>query len=234
MRIHLLLVLAYLSAFSIHATPTEPLASSDNKTLESNKQQPIKQQANKTSPQVPSEKVDVLANQICAYYTSNASKVAENVKRSVINHMKKYEKISNPTPTQMVTFLNRNKHYMTCGDDDTGYMVESFRHGAYDQLFNVFMFDYLLLDDESLFVDINAISYTAGKENTQSGPGKPELTLDYMDRESINPANADRMRKEIKDLIEFFEGDLGGKRYHELTEQEKQATIKAKNYNDNH
>ena len=127
-----------------------------------------------------SENIGVLASRICAFYTSDSTKVAENVKKSIINHMKKYEKISNPTPTQMVKFLNRNKNFMTCGDDNAGYMVESFRHGAYDQLFNVFMFDYLLLDDENLYVDVNAISYTGGKSGTE-----PETTLDYMYREFI-------------------------------------------------
>ena len=165
-----------------------------------------------------SDNIRNLSTQICGYYTSDASKVAENVKRSVINHMKKYDNIANPTPTQMVRFLNRNKHYMTCGDDNAGYMVESFRHRAHYQLFNVFMFDHLLLDDESLYIDINAVSFTGG----ESGKA-PELTLDYMYRESTNLENARGMQNEIKDLIEFFEGDLNGKRYHELIEQEKQA-----------
>ena len=163
-----------------------------------------------------SENIGVLASRICAYYTSNANEVAENVKKSIINHMKKYESIDNPTPTQMVKFLNRNKNFMTCGDDNAGYMVESFRHGAYDQLFNVFMFDYLLLDDESLFVDVNAISYTGGKSGTE-----PETTLDYMYREWKNPAKSETTRKEIKRLINMFEMDLGAKRYANLGKEEK-------------
>ena len=127
-----------------------------------------------------SKNIKDLSNQICLNYRGDSTKVASNVKEVILDHMKKYENISNPTPTQMVKFLNRNKNFMTCGDDNAGYMVESFRHGAYDQLFNVFMFDYLLLDDENLYVDVNAISYTGGKSGTE-----PETTLDYMYREFI-------------------------------------------------
>jgi len=101
-------------------------------------------------------------------------------------------------------------------------MVESFRHGAYDQLFNVFLFDYLLLDDESLFVDVNAISHTGGESGTA-----PEMLLDYMYREWKSPEIDELTRKEIKDLIDMFEGYLNGKRWHELTEQEQQAGLDA-------
>jgi hypothetical protein len=167
-----------------------------------------------------SENIRNLSTQICGYYSSDSTKVAENVKKSIINHMKKYEKIKNPTPTQMVKFLNRNKNFMTCGDDNAGYMVESFRHGAYDQLFNVFMFDYLLLDDESLYVDVNAISYTGGKSGTD-----PETTLDYMYREFISPEIDERTRKEIKRLINMFELDLGAKRYANLPATEKDLLL---------
>jgi hypothetical protein len=179
-----------------------------------------------------SENIRNLSTQICGWYSSDSTKVAENVKRSVFNHMKKYENIPAATPTQMIHFLNRNKHHMTCGDDNAGYMVESFRHGAYDQLFNVFLFDYLLVDDESLYVDVNAISYTGGPERNRvyGFKGEPELTLDYMDRETKNPAKSDRTRKEIKRLINMFEDYLGGKRYSELSAQEKQAGFDA--YND--
>ena len=170
-----------------------------------------------------SENIRNLSNQICGYHASDASKVAENVKWSISKHMKKYENIPDATPTQMVTFLNRNKHHMTCGYDNAHYMVESFRHGAYDQLFNVFLFDYLLLDDESLYVDVNGISHTGGKTGTE-----PETVLDYMYREWKSPEIDETTRKEIKRLIRMF-GYLGGKRYSELSAQEKQAGLDAHN-----
>jgi hypothetical protein len=171
-----------------------------------------------------SENIRNLSTQICGWYSSSGSKVAENVKRSVLYHMKKYENIPSATPTQMIYFLNRNKHHMTCGDDNINYMMESFRHGAYDQLFNVFLFDYLLVDDDSLYVDINVISYAEDGDNTP-----PETLLDYMVRETKDPSNPQGMIKEIKRLIELFEGDLGGKRYSELSAQEKQAGLDAHN-----
>ena len=31
--------------------------------------------------------------------------------------MAKYENIKNPTLGQIIEFLNKNKNYMTCGDD---------------------------------------------------------------------------------------------------------------------
>jgi len=57
-----------------------------------------------------------LANEICSDYVGDASEVGNNVKNSVIRHMQEYENITNPTPTEMVKFLNRNKHYMMCGN----------------------------------------------------------------------------------------------------------------------
>ena len=112
-----------------------------------------------------SENIGDLSSQICRHYVGNASKVAENVKYVIVRHMKKYDNIPDATPTQMIHFLNRNKHHMTCGDDNINYMMESFRHGAYDQFFNVFLFDYLLVDDESLYVDVNVISYAEDDGN---------------------------------------------------------------------
>jgi len=126
----------------------------------------------------PSKNIEVLSNRICAYYGLAADKVAENVKKSVMAHIKNYENITNPTPTQMVKFLNRNKNHMTCGENNINYMAESLNHGAaYDQLFNVFMFDDLLLDDENLYVDINAVSTTKD--------GISMTTLDYMYQELL-------------------------------------------------
>lgn len=84
---------------------------------------------------------------------------------------------------------------MLCGN--TNYMVESFRHGAYDELFNIFFYEELLVEDEDLYVDINAISYTAGVTENE-----PETVLDYMCREIKDPSLPEKLRGEIQYLIE--------------------------------
>jgi len=165
----------------------------------------ISADSSKLKAQGISENIEDLSSQICTQFVGDGSKVAKFVKQKISLHMKKYENIFNATPTQMIHFLNRNKHYMTCGFDNINYMMESFKHGAYDQLFNVFLFDSLLTDDESLYVDINVISYTKENYNTVT---PPKTLLDYMYLEWKDPRNDKTTKREIKDLIEFFEGDL--------------------------
>ena len=166
----------------------------------------------------PSENIRGLSEKICTSYSMAASKIAINSKNVIQRHMRKYENIANPTTEQIIKFLNHNKHYMTCGEKRQNYMMYAFEQGnSYNQLFNVLFYDMLLVDDESLFVDVNAISY--------SGPpdGKtPETVLDYMYRESEDSSNSKPKRFEIKELIVFFEGDLGARRYVDLPNEDKE------------
>lgn len=110
---------------------------------------------------------------------------------------------------------------MLCGN--TNYMVESFRHGAFNQLFNIFFYEELLVEDEDLYVDINAISYTGGVTETE-----PETVLDYMYREVKRESRSKKSRREIQYLIDFFVSDLGGKRFAELTDEEQAAAQRRK------
>lgn len=168
---------------------------------------------------MPSENITQLAHYICMQLAGDGNKVAENVKTLILKHLKEYENLDNPSKGQIIKFLNHNKNYMKCSSGKN-YMKESFDHGrAYDQLFNVLFFDELLTDDESLFVDVNAIS---------DGPdGNPETVLDYMYRQMADLTNTKQVRDEIESLIEFFELDLGAKRYSKLTSEEK-GTLYAK------
>lgn len=157
----------------------------------------------------PSENIGALAERVCSAYLMDGNKVAIKVRQYILGHMKKYEGISSPTIGQIINFLNHNKNYMTCGDEEKHYMKAAFDHGrAYDQLFNVLFFDELLSDDESQWVDINGISLNED--------GQPETVLDYMYKVKLNYTKGSAKRDEIKSLIDFFELDLGGKRFTEL------------------
>jgi len=165
-----------------------------------------------------SENITALSNEFCLIYGLEGSKVALNIKDAIKRHMLRYEKIANPTPEQIILFLNRNKNFMTCGKDNKHYMMVSFEHSrAYDELLNVLFFDTLLLDDDSLYIDVNAYSFTG-----PPGGVSPESLLDYMYWSSMDGRQSRQTISEIKELIEFFEGDLGAKRYRDFTPEQKQ------------
>jgi len=165
-----------------------------------------------------SENIGSLSGSICGSYRLAGDKVALNVKAAIERHMLRYEKIANPTPEQIIQFLNHNKNFMTCGKNNKHYMMVAFEHStAYDQLFNVLFFDWILVDDDSLYTDVNVYSFTGPPDGTS-----PESLLDYMYRASEDLSYAKGRRDEIKELIEFFEGDLGAKRYRDFTPEQKQ------------
>jgi len=164
-----------------------------------------------------SEKIGLLSREICGYYRLNGNKIALNAKGAIEMHMLDYEKIANPTPEQIIQFLNRNKNFMTCGKNNKHYMMVSFEHGrSYDQLFNLLFFDWLLVDDDSHYIDVNVYSFTGPPDGTS-----PESLLDYMYRE-LELTNIAKRRREIKELIEVMEFNLEAKRYRDFTPQQKQ------------
>ena len=110
---------------------------------------------------------------------------------------------------------------MLCSN--TNYMVESFKHGAHDDLFNIFFYEDLLVEDEDLYVDINAISYTGGVTENE-----PETTLDYMHRRVQDKILTEQAQGEIQYLIEMFEEYFDGKRFAELTDEEQAAAHERK------
>ena len=136
-----------------------------------------------------------------------------DIKKQIHKHMSRYENMTNPTNVQILQFLNRNKHAMTCGKDNRNYMMVAFDNGhAHKKLFEDVFLDVFYDESEQVFIDINAIS--------NSGPnGQPETVLDYMYRR-VGTANNPIFEKEIEDLIDAFEEEtvLGAKRCPDLPE----------------
>lgn len=174
-----------------------------------------------------SEDIAQLAVNICAQYYGDATKVAENVKGVIVRFLIAKKKDENPnlkhvpppSPEEIIKFLNKHKNQMLCGN--TNYMVKAFEELAYHQLFNVFLYDDLLVEelilrDDPLYVDINAISYTGPPTGD-----KPETVLDFMLREVKDPMLPELSRKKVQYLIDMFKQYYGGKRYAQLPKEEK-------------
>ncbi len=86
----LVIVLGSLSVLANDSDPTKPCVHCEEKEIRGNSVAGLSD-VTKLATLGISENIEILSNQICAYYTFNANKVAENVKKSIINHMKKYE-----------------------------------------------------------------------------------------------------------------------------------------------
>jgi hypothetical protein len=144
-----------------------------------------------------SENIGALSEELCGYFIAEGKDIPKLSKKAIEDHMKDYEGIVSPSKAQMVKFLNHNKNYMTCGKEEKNYMMVSFEYGrAYDELFNMLFFDLLVPKDESVHIDVNAISYHLGK---------PETVLDFMYREYNDPTNSEGKKAEVGSLIETFE-----------------------------
>jgi hypothetical protein len=144
-----------------------------------------------------SENIGALSQKLCGYFVDAGRNIPKLSKKAIERHMKLYEGINSPSKAQIIKFLNLNKNYMTCGKEEKNYMMVSFENGrAYDQLFNMLFFDLLVPKDESVHIDVNAISYHRGK---------PETVLDFMYREYNDPTNSDFKKREVLSLIETFE-----------------------------
>jgi len=171
------------------------------------------------------DKHQSLAQTICTYYGSAGANFQSKFNDAITYHMANFEepKIANPTPKQIVNFLNRNKHKMTCGSgkNKKNYMMVAFDEDSHVSLFKkVFMRDYMK-KDSSARIDVNAVSYT-GADNT------PETVIDYMDRtiEDLekNPeiSGSDKKYvKEVKGLRRFFVGKFGAKSFKDLPAAEQ-------------
>lgn len=184
---------------------------SSAKAVDTDSSKGLDESVRKITGLAPSENIDNLAINICMKFKMDGNKVASEVKKVILLHLKTYEDLPNPSVDQIIKFLNHNKNYMTCGNGNH-YMKEAFDHGkAYDQLFNVLFFDELLSDDDSLYIDVNAVSMNKA--------GNPETVLDYMYKQYADMTNTKQIRDEIKSLIETFEIYLGGKKYVNLRGQ---------------
>ncbi len=210
-----LLVSMNISAKAVVSDPAAPCADC-SPTLSGTPAKGIDKDLRKIASSAPSENIGSLAQGLCNTFLGDGTKIAKKSKVLILKHMADYEGIHNPSTAQIIKFLNHNKNFMTCGDDNKNYMMFSFDYGrAYDQLFNVLFFDELLSEDDSLYVDVNAVSM---------GPnGEPETVLDYMYRQYNDKGNPENTRNEIKSLIETFEDYLGAKRYSSLNSSEKET-----------
>jgi hypothetical protein len=146
---------------------------------------------------ISSENIGALSEELCGYFIAEGKDIPKLSKKAIEDHMKDYEGIVSPSKAQMVKFLNHNKNYMTCGKEEKNYMMVSFEYGrAYDELFNMLFFDLLVPEDESIHIDVNAISYHRGK---------PETVLDFMYREYNDLTISKGKKAEVGSLIETFE-----------------------------
>jgi len=74
------------------------------------------------------KKMMLLAREICTIYNLSGMNMARDVKKAIKRHMKTEEGIKNPTGPQMLRFLNKNRHKMTCKSDgvEKNYMKYDF------------------------------------------------------------------------------------------------------------
>ena len=169
------------------------------------------------------EKLRTLAGQICGYYNSAGEKIAQKSKAAIQRYMARHEGLKNPTGKQMLLFLNKNKHKLTCKRDgvEKNYMMVAFDRGAEQSLFDELMFTELTPEDQSVIPDVNAVSYTGAN-------GTPQTVLDYMDKLISTNAMGSENTKQYKDLRETFVEELGAKKFNELPAKEQAAFNKAK------
>ena len=162
-----------------------------------------------------------LARKICFIFTFSGLDVAKNTKKWIGKHMLKHHGINNPSGTQMLQFLNRNRHKMTCKDKygvEKNYMKYAFDRRASKSLFEQLFIEDLPPEDLSVMINLNEISNT-GKNGT------PETVLDYMNKLIKDKIHGDAMTNDIKLLREFFVEEMGAKKYSELTPTEQQEAL---------
>ena len=131
--------------------------------------------------------------------------------------MKETIGISNPSGAQMLKFLNSHRNIMTCKDKNNvekSYMKYAFDSHSYSALFEDLFFSDLIPDDESVLINVNAISLT-GPDNT------PETVLDYILRISSDGSHVKEFNKEVKSLANSFIEDLGAQHFDDLPAAEK-------------
>ena len=160
-------------------------------------------------------KVKAFTNSLCSILTSSGSKTAEYSKVAITNYMKKLNGISNPSGAQMLKFLNSHRNIMTCKDKnkvEKSYMKYAFDSHAYSALFVELFFNDLIPDDESVLINVNAISLT-GPDNT------PETVLDYILRISSDGSNVKAFNKQVISLANSFIEDLGAKTFTQLKQE---------------
>lgn len=164
-----------------------------------------------------SKAIRALSASICAIYSLSGVNIAKDTKKAIKKHMKQHENNSNPTGAQMLQFLNRNRHKMTCRDRNgvyKNYMKFAFDRSAHGSLFEALFMDELIPDDLTTLINVNAVSNT--------GPdGSPETVLDYMDKIIAGNGRSDGFIDEVKALREIFIDDLGAKKYTQLSSLEK-------------
>lgn len=152
-----------------------------------------------------------LAEAICGYYGSTGANFQTKFNEAMKSHMGKFENTPNPTPKQIVDYLNRNKDKMTCGSgkNEKNYMMVAFDESAHIVLFQKIFRGQYIAQDRSARIDVNVVSYTG--EN-----GAPETLVDYLDRMLAENKRSEGILKQVKKLRKYFVIKLDGKKFSEL------------------
>ena len=61
-----------------------------------------------------SKPIKALAENMCNIFTGSGLKIASDAKIAIQSYMERFENKANPTGTEMLQFLNKNRHEMTC------------------------------------------------------------------------------------------------------------------------
>ena len=163
------------------------------------------------------EWISALASTICAHYSTSGVNIASDTKKSIKRYMAKHEGIKNATGPQMLKFLNKNRHKMTCKDKydvEKNYMKYAFDRSSQGDLFDLLFVDQLIPEDLSVLINVNAVSFT--------GPGgTPETVLDYVNNLIKTNKFGTAMTEEIIALKELLVEDLNAKSFKALPAAEQ-------------
>jgi len=169
-----------------------------------------------------SKAIGALSARICAIYSLSGVNIAKDAKKAIKSYMRRHENNSNPTGAQILQFLNKNRHKMTCKDRngvEKNYMKYAFDRSAQGSLFEALFMDDLIPDDLSVLINVNAVSNT--------GPGgTPETVLDYMDKIIDGKDSSRAFIGEVKALREILIEDLGAKNFKDLPADEQAKFIR--------
>ena len=157
-----------------------------------------------------------LARSLCITYTAG-DEMMTNIEDTLKNFMEN----PNPTPDEVVLFLNKHLDGMTCNyeGEEVSYMHYSFfrKSTAFFELFKVYLMDkiWMNMEDESINIDVNAVSLTGPKKT-------PETVLDYMLRESALLPDGDLRKARIDQVVFIFIHNFEAKTYAQL-QKDKQS-----------
>jgi hypothetical protein len=179
---------------------------------------PLQTQANDNAESKSVEAdYELLATRICALY-SRSRNLTASIEKSIYNFIKEEEKITNPTPVDVLRLLNQHKHELTCNGKHI--VNRAFERGKYNEIVDE-LFAGELYTEEVKF-DFNAISYA---KNVDTGKVEPMTVLDYIETValktySISGSKTSSGRSEITGLKELLIEEFGAKRFSDLSKED--------------